>query len=153
GSSPRSSRRAGPAMSQLDVAAGPVPDDWAAPPAPPRSPLRAARKYVRIFRTAVAERLGHRRDFLLGNLLRFLPMVTTILLWRAIYAGSGETRMAGFNLHEMIAYLLLVHVSRMFSSMPSLAAGIGREIRDGSLKKYLIQPLDLIGYLVAYRTA
>ena len=53
----------------------------------------------------------------------------------------------------MIAYLLLIHISRMFSSMPGLAAGIARDIRDGTLKKYLLQPLDMIGYLVAYRVA
>ena len=53
----------------------------------------------------------------------------------------------------MIAYLLLVHISRMFSSMPGLAGGIARDIRDGTLKKYLLQPLDMIGYLLAYRVA
>jgi ABC-2 type transport system permease protein len=64
--------------------------------------------------------------------------------------GSDETR---FDRHEMIAYLLLIHISRMFSSMPGLAAGITRDIRDGSLKKYLVQPLDMIGYLLVYRAA
>jgi ABC-2 type transport system permease protein len=37
--------------------------------------------------------------------------------------------------------------------MPGLAAGITRDIRDGSLKKYLVQPLDMISYLLAYRAA
>jgi ABC-2 type transport system permease protein len=41
----------------------------------------------------------------------------------------------------------------MFSSMPGLAGGIARDIRDGTLKKYLIQPLNLIGYLLSYRAA
>src|SRR5262249_16303457 len=50
-------------------------------------------------------------------------------------------------------YLLLVHISRMFSSMPGLAGGIARDIREGTLKKYLIQPLDMIGYLLSYRAA
>ena len=53
----------------------------------------------------------------------------------------------------MIAYLLLTHISRMFSSMPGLAGGIARDIRDGTLKKYLIQPIDMIGYLLSYRVA
>src|SRR5690606_18195339 len=59
----------------------------------------------------------------------------------------------GFNLNEMISYLLLVHISRMFSSMPGLASGIARDIRDGALKKYLLQPIDMISYLVTYRIA
>jgi ABC-2 type transport system permease protein len=53
----------------------------------------------------------------------------------------------------MISYLLLVHISRMFSSMPGLAQGIARDIRDGNLKKYLLQPIEMLPYLVSYRAA
>lgn len=123
-------------------------------PAPPLAPSGSPwRKYYRVWRVSMAERMTYRADFLLGTFLRMLPMVTTILLWQAIYQGSGENQLAGFQYREMIAYLLLVHISRMFSSMPGLASGISREIRDGTLKKYLIQPLDLLGYLISYRAA
>jgi ABC-2 type transport system permease protein len=97
--------------------------------------------------------MAYRGDFLLGTLLRFLPMITTILLWQAIYAGSGQSQLAGFRYREMIAYLLLTNISRMFSSMPNLAAGIARDVREGTLKRYLIQPVDMIGYLLSYRVA
>jgi ABC-2 type transport system permease protein len=114
---------------------------------------RGLRKYTKIFRIALIERMTYRGDFFLSTLLRFLPMVTTILLWQAIYAGAGGRELAGFRFHDMIAYLLLVHISRMFSSMPGLAAGIARDIREGTLKKYLLQPIDMIAYLVSYRMA
>jgi ABC-2 type transport system permease protein len=120
---------------------------------------RSLRKYLNIFRVSLIERMAYRGDFLLGTILRFFPMITTILLWTAVFAGADEPsgdeekRLAGYSLHEMIAYLLLVHISRMFSSMPGLAAGISRDIREGTLKKYLIQPLDMIAYLVSYRAA
>ena len=97
--------------------------------------------------------MTYRIDFLLGTVLRFLPLVTTILLWKAIYEGSGQTSLAGFRYNEMIAYLLLTHISRMFSSMPGLAGGIARDVREGTLKRYLIQPVDMIAYLVSYRVA
>src|SRR5437867_2111800 len=126
-------------------------DGFAPGPFPARR--RALRKYWNILRVALIERMAYRGDFLLGSILRFLPMVTTILLWQAIYTGSGQEQLGGFRYREMIAYLLLVHVSRMFSSMPGLAGGIARDIREGSLKKYLIQPLDMIGYLLCYRLA
>jgi ABC-2 type transport system permease protein len=117
----------------------------------------AFRKYSRIFRVSLIERLHYRGDFFFSTILRFLPMLTTILLWRAIFFGAkettGETELAGYRYQEMVAYLLLVHISRMFSSMPGLAGGIARDIRDGTLKKYLLQPLDMLGYLLAYRMA
>jgi ABC-2 type transport system permease protein len=123
------------------------------PRSAPRGPLATVRKYHRIFRASLVERMTYRGDFLLGTLLRFLPMITTILLWQAVYQGSGKSQLNGFRYREMIAYLLLTHISRMFSSMPGLAAGIARDIREGTLKRYLIQPVDLIGYLVSYRVA
>jgi ABC-2 type transport system permease protein len=121
--------------------------------APGRGPISTVKKYSNIFRASLKERMAYRGDFLLGTILRFLPMVTTILLWRSVYAGSGQTSLAGFDYSEMIAYLLLTHISRMFSSMPNLAGGIARDIREGTLKRYLVQPVDMIGYLVAYRVA
>jgi ABC-2 type transport system permease protein len=121
--------------------------------APARGMSRVLRKYTKIFRVSLSERMTYRGDFLFGTILRFLPLVTTILLWRAIYEGSGQTELAGFRYREMIAYLLLTHISRMFSSMPGLAAGIARDVREGTLKRYLIQPIDMIGYLLSYRIA
>jgi ABC-2 type transport system permease protein len=111
------------------------------------------RKYVNIFRVSLIERMAYRGDFLLGTILRFFPVITTILLWKAVFAGNAQKSIAGFSEHKMIAYLLLIHISRMFSSMPGLSGSIARDIRDGTLKKYLIQPLDMIGYLLSYRAA
>lgn len=122
---------------------------------------RFARKYYKIWRVALSERLVYRADFFISTFLRFLPMMTTILLWMAIYDGVGQqegktaenSEIAGFNLNMMISYLLLVHISRMFSSMPGLAGGIARDIREGTMKKYLLQPIDMVAYLMAYRIA
>jgi len=119
---------------------------------------QVVRKYVNIYRVSLLERMAYRGDFLLGSVLRFLPLVTAVLLWQAAYKGAGgssgsATKFSGYTFDEMVAYLLLVHISRMFSSMPGLAAGIARDIREGTLKKYLIQPLDLVGYLLSYRVA
>src|SRR6266702_6170665 len=115
--------------------------------------LHPSKKYWKIFRASLIERMVYRADFLLGTVLRFLPMITTVLLWQAVFKGSGKQELAGFTFNEMIAYLLLVHISRMFSSMPGLAVSIARDIRDGSLKKYLVQPLHMLGYLTSYRMA
>src|SRR4051812_43233120 len=154
-----------------------APADLSAPPVGVGGVLR---KYWKIFRVSLVERLTYRADFILATFLRFLPVLTTILLWTAVYEGAWQKRVSelatqavtapattdlaggiaqlgalqqlqdgpvinGFSLRQMIAYLLLVHISRMFSSMPGLSTGIARDIRDGELKKYLLQPIDLIG--------
>jgi ABC-2 type transport system permease protein len=101
------------------------------------------------------ERLVYRGDFALGTLMRFLPIVTQIFLWGAVYqAASGGTGLiAGYTQDEMIAYYLLTMITRAFSSMPGLAGGIGRQIRSGEIKKFLIQPVDMIGFLLLSRVA
>src|SRR5258708_13200881 len=106
-----------------------------------------------MFRVSRIERMRERGDFFLGTIVGFLAMTKTILLWQAVYEGAGNQELSGFSFREMIAYLLLVHISRMFSSMPGLAFGIARDIREGTLKKYLLQPIDMIAYLVSYRMA
>jgi ABC-2 type transport system permease protein len=131
---------------------------------PPRSwpgnlvlPLGWLRGYLGILRISLVDRLAYRGEFFLGGMLRFFPLLGTVLLWKAVYAGmpdgSPDAAMAGFAEHEMIAYLLLIHVSLLFSSMPGVALGIARDIRDGSLKKFLTQPIDLLGYVLAVRVA
>ena len=53
----------------------------------------------------------------------------------------------------MVAYYLLTMIARAFSSMPGLASGIAQQIRDGEIKRFLIQPIDLLGFLLLTRVA
>ena len=111
-----------------------------------------------ILRISVEERLVYRADFALGTLMRFLPIVTQIFLWGAVFqaanpSGPGEKTVAGYSYPEVIAYYMLTMISRAFSSMPGLASGIARDIRMGTVKKYLIQPIDMLGFLLLYRAA
>src|SRR5215467_4465476 len=106
--------------------------------------LATTHKYVNIFRASLVERMAYRGDFLLGTVLRFLPVLTTVLLWEAIFQGAADAQGIDdvskvylpehgperFSRDQMIAYLLLIHISRMFSSMPGLATGITRDVRE-----------------------
>ena len=111
-----------------------------------------------ILRISLEERLVYRGDFALGTLMRFLPMITQIFLWGAVFSGlhavtQGQQEIAGYSYQDFIAYYLLTTISRAFSSMPRLASGIARDIREGTIKKYLIQPIDMLGFLLLYRIA
>ena len=120
--------------------------------------LARAATWWTILRISLEERLVYRGDFALGTLMRFLPVVTQIFLWGAIFSavgalGQGSKPIAGYSYDNFIAYYLLTMISRAFSSMPGLASGIARDIRDGTVKKYLIQPIDMISFLLLYRIA
>lgn len=120
--------------------------------------LARAATWWTILRISVNERLVYRGDFALGTLMRFLPIVTQIFLWGAVFSGiravtEGGTEIAGYSYRDFIAYYLLTMITRAFSSMPRLASGIARDIREGTIKKYLIQPIDMLGFLLLYRVA
>ena len=89
--------------------------------------------------------------------MRFLPIVTQIFLWGAVFAGmesrptAAASRSPATPTDDIIAYYLLTMIGRAFSSMPGLASGIARDIRDGTVKKYLIQPIDMLGFLLLDR--
>lgn len=106
-----------------------------------------------ILRTAIEERLVYRGDFAFATLIRFLPIVTQIFLWGAIFGGDTTKQLQHYRYADMVAYFLLVMVARAFSSMPGLATGIAESIRNGSVRKYLLQPIDMLDYLFWHRIA
>lgn len=111
------------------------------------------RKYVTVFTVALADRLVYRVDFFVSTFLMFIPIVTTVLLWRAIYGGADRTDIGGLRYPEMVSYYLLVMVVRAFGSMPRLASTVASDIRDGELRKYLLQPISYLGYQWTLRVA
>ena len=111
-----------------------------------------------IFRISLEERLTYRGDFALGTLMRFLPIITQIFLWRAVFesvinAPSGSASIAGYSFHDMVAYYLLSMLARAFSSMPGLSSVVAKQIREGEIKKFLVQPIDLVGFMLLSRVA
>ncbi|MFN9342888.1 MAG: ABC-2 family transporter protein, partial [Planctomycetota bacterium] len=122
--------------------------------------LAKALTWWTFFQIALNERLVYRGDFMLGTLMRFLPTLTQIFLWWAIYdvissrpEQSLDGQIAGYRYGDMVAYYLMVTITRAFSSMPGLTSGVAKQIRSGEIKKFLIQPVDMIGCLLVQRIA
>ena len=111
-----------------------------------------------IFKIALQERLVYRGDFAIGTVMRFLPIITQIFLWWAIFesldpANPGAANIAGYTFSDMVAYYLITMLGRAFSSMPGLSTTIARQIREGDVKKFLVQPLDMINFMFISRVA
>ena len=123
-----------------------------APAARPRM-LHGLRVWWTMLAISLEERLAYRGDFMLGTAMRFLPIVTQVFLWTAVFAATSRPDIAGYSRNDIVAYYLMTMVTRAFSSMPGLAGGISRSIRDGSIKKYLVQPVDYVAFLLAARVA
>ncbi len=111
-----------------------------------------------ILKIALQERLVYRGDFAIGTFMRFLPIITQIFLWWAIFESlnpnnPSNASIGGYTFANMVAYYLLTMVGRAFSSMPGLATQISRQIREGDIKKFLVQPVDMIDFMFLSRVA
>src|SRR5262245_24594867 len=112
------------------------------------------RTWWTILRICVEERLVYRGDFALGTLMRFLPIVTQTFLWTAVFVGAGRPPSIGdFTRDDFVAYYLLTYIARAFSSMPGLSNSIAAQVRSGEIKKYLVQPIDMLTFLFLSRMA
>jgi ABC-2 type transport system permease protein len=111
------------------------------------------RKYWCVFKIALAERFVYRADFFISTVLQFTPIITTIALWSAVFAGGAGERIGSLTYGEMVSYYLVVMISRAFGSMPGLAGGLSHDIRGGELRRFIIQPVNYIIYHLHLRMA
>ena len=120
----------------------------------PKSPWH---KYWVILATRTQEDMAYRANYVFGAIFRFLPLVTTIFLWYAVYqarkAGGGQATIQGMSYEDMIAYYAYMYIARGFSSVPGTMTDISKDIKDGLLNRYLIRPMDYLWYQVMYRLA
>ena len=119
----------------------------------PAAAFQGLRIWWTMLKISLEERLVYRGDFALGTLMRFLPIVTQVFLWTAVFAATSKSDIGGYSRNDIVAYYLLTMVTRAFSSMPGLSTGIARSVRDGSVKKFLVQPVDYLSFLLAARVA
>jgi len=114
-------------------------------------------KYWVILSTRTQEDMAYRANYVFGAIFRFLPLVTLIYLWYAVYHSSkvvgGDMTIGGMSFKDMIAYNALMYVARGFSSVPGTTSDISKDIKDGLLNRYLIKPISYLWYQVMYRLA
>jgi ABC-2 type transport system permease protein len=101
--------------------------------------------------------MAYRANYIIGAVFRFLPLVTTIFLWYAIYqsrkAGGALSAIRGMSYEDMVAYYAFMYIARGFSSVPGTMRDISVDIKDGLLNRYLIRPMSYFWYQVMYRLA
>lgn len=111
------------------------------------------RKYWFVFKVALADRFVYRGDFFIATFLRFTPIITTIALWSAVYAGGDRKLIGNLTYGEMVSYYLVVMIVRAFGSMPGLASTLAGDVREGNLRKFIIQPVNYVIYHLHLRMA
>ena len=104
------------------------------------------KKYWHVINIGVQNTLVYRVNFLLRSVFSLIPLMATIYLWRAIYAGKETDDVAGYTLAGMTSYYLLVTVVDMLTAVNEDDWQIAADIREGNLNQFLLKPIDYLVY-------
>jgi ABC-2 type transport system permease protein len=103
-------------------------------------------KYLHVINIGLQNTLVYRVNFLFRAAFGLIPLMATIYLWRAVYAGKNGPSVAGYTLAGMISYYLLVTVVDALTGVTEDDWQIAADIKDGNINQFLLKPMDYMGY-------
>jgi len=103
------------------------------------------KKYLHVLNIGIQNTLVYRVNFLFRSLFGLIPLMATISLWRAIYAGK-ETDVGGYSLSQMVSYYLIVTIVDALTAVSEDDWQIAADIKDGNISQFLLKPIDYLAY-------
>jgi ABC-2 type transport system permease protein len=107
---------------------------------------RAVNKYWHVINVGLQNTLVYRVNFFFRACFGLIPLLATIFLWRAIYAGKESPTIASYSLAEMISYYLIVTVVDALTAVADDDWQVAADIRDGAISQFLLKPIDYLHY-------
>jgi ABC-2 type transport system permease protein len=105
------------------------------------------KKYLHVANVGLQNTLVYRVNFFFRAAFGLVPLMATIFIWQAVYAGktSGD-EVAGYTLAQMISYYLIVTVVNTFTAVTEDDWQIAADIKDGNISQFLLKPIDYLSY-------
>ena len=104
------------------------------------------KKYLHVINIGIQNTLVYRVNFLFRAAFGLIPLMATIYLWRAVYAGKEDPNVAGYTLGGMISYYLLVTIVDSLTGVTEDDWQIASDIKDGNINQFLVKPIDYMAY-------
>lgn len=105
------------------------------------------RKYWHVLQIGIQNTLVYRANFFFRSAFSLIPLMATIYLWRAIYAGRNDASdVAGYSLAKMISYYLVIMVVDALTAVTDDDWQIAADIKDGNINQFLLKPIDYLTY-------
>ena len=103
-------------------------------------------KYLQVLRIGIQNTLVYRVNFLFRASVGLVPLMGTLYLWRAVYAGKGGADVGGYALSQMISYYLLVTLVDAFTAVAEDDWQVAADIKDGNISQFLVRPIHYLAY-------
>jgi len=105
------------------------------------------KKYWHVLNIGIQNSLTYRVNFLFRIVFGFVPLLATIYLWRAIYAGKQTGAIiADYTLSQMTCYYLVVTIVDVLTAVSEDDWQIAADIKDGNISQFLLKPLNYLNY-------
>lgn len=104
-------------------------------------------KYWHAINIGIQNTLVYRMNFLFRSAFSLIPLMATIYLWRAIFAGKrSDPEVAGYTLAGMTSYYVIVTLVDMLTAVTDDDWQIAADIREGNINQFLLKPIDYLSY-------
>ncbi len=105
------------------------------------------KKYLHVINIGVQNLLVYRVNFFFRAAFGLIPLMATIMLWKAIYGGKADgAEVAGYTLAQMVSYYLIVTIVDSLSAVNEDDWQIANDIKDGNISQFLLKPIDYLTY-------
>ena len=102
---------------------------------------RRLKTYLPFVNAGMQEVATYRVNWIFYMIGNTLTCIVSYFIWKAVYASNGGGSVSGFDMPQMIAYLVLVYLTNtMIASDASYV--IGEEVRDGAISMRMLKPVS-----------
>src|SRR5208282_6035752 len=98
------------------------------------------RLQAQIFNRGVQCNLIYRWNFLLRVVVGFVPLLGSVFLWNAVFAGHKA--FAGYTFTSMVAYFITLILLDTLTVPNEDDFQIAEDIREGRINSLLLKPID-----------
>jgi len=104
-------------------------------------------KYLHVLSIGIQNTLVYRVNFLFRAVFGLVPLMGTLFVWQAIYAGKGPDSMVGaYTLQGMVSYYLVITFVDALTAVAEDDWQIAADIKDGAISQFLLKPMDYLAY-------
>lgn len=101
------------------------------------------KKYKQVMKNSLTEYFAYRLNFILWRVRVILSVLMSYFLWLTVFKESQSV--FGYRENQMLTYMILI--SFLTSTVLSTQTfRVASEIYDGSLSKFLLQPINFFGF-------
>jgi ABC-2 type transport system permease protein len=98
------------------------------------------RLHWQLFNFGVQNNIIYRWNFLIRVLVSFVPLLGSVYLWNAVFAGKQA--FAGYTFSSMVAYFITLILVDTLTMANEDDFQIAEDIREGRINTLLLKPLD-----------